>query len=313
MAKYIIINRKKHISLLADHRKDPVAKELLKVGDEVCVCAKCKTVYLKAIWINLKNGTCCSQKLTLSEIPVIEYDNFSKIEKNKKKYRKSYRNRFVFFLLTSIALSVSTFYWHDIYTIEHSRKNNLQQKINILNNNLSQENIKNRMTNEQLISAKTKINNLEKNLNGIKNITLRIGKKKPSIKGGYDSNYLMFFNVKKAIKLKQLFVLPKNKGYTTIELYNNDNKLIDSKSVYFRRSKIKNIIHLNFELKTPGLYYLKKKGDVNLWYDQEDIDYRFYKNDILEITGCSNDTKNYTYQRYYQYYYDIHYSIIAEK
>ena len=35
MSNYITLNRKKHISVLADHRIDPVTKELLKVRSYV--------------------------------------------------------------------------------------------------------------------------------------------------------------------------------------------------------------------------------------------------------------------------------------
>ncbi len=52
-----IINRNDHVEILADHRKDPLIKKLLEVGDEVVICAKCKTVFLKDVWIS-QNGVC---------------------------------------------------------------------------------------------------------------------------------------------------------------------------------------------------------------------------------------------------------------
>ena len=72
----IKINRQTHATLLADHREDPVTKELLKVGDEVCVCAVCKTVYLKVVWTTIMANTCCNQRETLRQIPGMDFSSF---------------------------------------------------------------------------------------------------------------------------------------------------------------------------------------------------------------------------------------------
>jgi len=69
MIHTIILNRKKHAFLLADHRFDPVTKKLLEVGDEVVVCAKCKFVFLKDVWTQTLKGEHCNQKETLNYIP----------------------------------------------------------------------------------------------------------------------------------------------------------------------------------------------------------------------------------------------------
>lgn len=78
MLHIIKIHRQLHASLLADHRVDPITKQLLKVGDEVCVCAICKTVYLKDVWITTLKGECCGQKKTLPKIPGSDYSAFEK-------------------------------------------------------------------------------------------------------------------------------------------------------------------------------------------------------------------------------------------
>ena len=76
----IIINRQKHITLLADHRTDPITKVLLKVGDEVVACAGCKTVFHADVWRSSLNETCCQcgGTQTTDDIPNNENITFSK-------------------------------------------------------------------------------------------------------------------------------------------------------------------------------------------------------------------------------------------
>ncbi len=67
----IRINRNEHESFLADQRTDPVSKELIGVGDEVIVCKKCRTVFLKDVWILHFLNIHCNQSETLPELPNI--------------------------------------------------------------------------------------------------------------------------------------------------------------------------------------------------------------------------------------------------
>ena len=69
----IIVDRNKHESFLADHRKDPYTHQLIEAGDKIVICAKCKTVYLESSW-NIKrhcfiNERNCTSIETLSAIP----------------------------------------------------------------------------------------------------------------------------------------------------------------------------------------------------------------------------------------------------
>ena len=96
----ITLNRNKHESFLADHRKDPLTKDLLQVGDKIVVCANCKTVYLEDTW-NLKkhcfaNPKDCECTETLAEIPLTVT--------NKKNIRKS--KTFVLGSIVLILISV---------------------------------------------------------------------------------------------------------------------------------------------------------------------------------------------------------------
>ncbi|PTX61102.1 TIR domain-containing protein [Kordia periserrulae] len=77
----ITIGRNKHESFLADHRIDPITRQLIRVGDKVVVCEKCKLVFLKETWIVSLNGIHCNQNKTLKELP-LKID-FPKIEIEK--------------------------------------------------------------------------------------------------------------------------------------------------------------------------------------------------------------------------------------
>ncbi|AXG72379.1 hypothetical protein KORDIASMS9_04651 [Kordia sp. SMS9] len=118
MSNTIIINRKKHTSILADHRVDPVTKKLLKVGDEVCVCAVCKTVYLHEVWENTKRGQCCKQTKTLAYIPNTEYGK----KEIPTVITKSYINHFIVSTLIALLFFSLTIYWYSTYNSEHIQK-----------------------------------------------------------------------------------------------------------------------------------------------------------------------------------------------
>lgn len=128
MSNYITLNRKTHISVLADHRIDPVTKELLKVGDEVCACAKCKTIYSRKVWDSVKRKTCCDQNKTLSEIPNTEYINFEKKTDEQEK-KNDYGCAFAFFLITTIGLGIATWYWYDEFLREQRMKESYSSQV----------------------------------------------------------------------------------------------------------------------------------------------------------------------------------------
>jgi hypothetical protein len=66
MVKTILLNRNEHASILADHCRDPVTKKILEVGDEVVICARCRSIFLKCVWEYTLNGIHCGQKETIN-------------------------------------------------------------------------------------------------------------------------------------------------------------------------------------------------------------------------------------------------------
>ncbi|MEM6297678.1 MAG: hypothetical protein AAF740_03210, partial [Bacteroidota bacterium] len=54
--------------LLAQERHDPITGEALKAGDEIVLCAGCKSAFLKDTWLYLEEEH-CGQNETLAEFP----------------------------------------------------------------------------------------------------------------------------------------------------------------------------------------------------------------------------------------------------
>jgi hypothetical protein len=97
----ITIDRKKHASFLADQRTDPISKDLIRAGDRVVICEKCKTVFLKEVWMITLNGTHCGQKGTLKIIPFKDDIIEDKLRKVIRKINHTLHN-FSFELLHTI-------------------------------------------------------------------------------------------------------------------------------------------------------------------------------------------------------------------
>ncbi|WP_299273604.1 hypothetical protein [uncultured Psychroserpens sp.] len=329
MGKSVIINRKRHVSVLADHRLDPVTKQLLKVGDEVCVCSKCKTIYLKDVWVNLKNGKCCHQSSTLSDIPNLEYGT----NPQPVLTSKSFKNSFVFFLLCTVILGSLSVYWYYTYEKEHAKKNRLQyiiktkyigfqDRIDEINKKVDEINSDKKDLKYQLQKEKLTTKRLN---NSLYEVEFNIGKKQGDFRGlsydnnpaGYVSGYKMYFDVKMPIVIKQLSIFPERSGYITLQLFNSNDELVNDlknhqvvalldDSTFDPKPNI--IPSLNFKIEEKGRYYLTVKEDVDLWYDAVEGNYDYCKNGIVEIIGCSSE--GYFYDKdYYAYFYDIKYSL----
>jgi len=106
MSNFIRLDRRKHESFLADHCYDPTTKELLKVGDEICICAHCKSPHLKSVWLSAKLCPSCrnESRKTLTEIPnTRSLNNFSKrIETKPPVVQSTYKGYIILFLIMSI-------------------------------------------------------------------------------------------------------------------------------------------------------------------------------------------------------------------
>lgn len=77
-----IIGTKLHQSFLAEQRKCGATHELLKAGDRIVFCAKCKSAFLEDGW-RMARGVHCDQNETLKKFP--ETVNTSTILKSKIK------------------------------------------------------------------------------------------------------------------------------------------------------------------------------------------------------------------------------------
>lgn len=289
MSNYITLNRKKHISVLADHRIDPVTKELLKVGDEVCACAECKTIYSRKVWDSVKRKTCCDQNKTLAEIPNTEYIDFEK--KTDEQVKKSdYGCAFAFFLITTIGLGIATWYYYTSY----EEKRSLNEILYRSNNSLQKEK-----------------KYVERKLNEVSNFDFRVGKKNAKGDGGYANTWFMFFSNKTPIILKHLYVQPKKVGYITIKLYDLNKNLIESKRQYLSYPESFNKVDLNFKILKAGTYYLSYDGKMSLWYNHSNNEaYKQYNDDVLKITGCNSNKRNVNRREHYLYFYDLNYSLL---
>ncbi|MEM6298405.1 MAG: hypothetical protein AAF740_06925 [Bacteroidota bacterium] len=60
-----------HREFLEEERNDPITGEILEAGDEVVVCASCKSAFLKDSWEYLGKRH-CGQSRTLREIPIFK-------------------------------------------------------------------------------------------------------------------------------------------------------------------------------------------------------------------------------------------------
>ncbi|PTX61110.1 hypothetical protein C8N46_105266 [Kordia periserrulae] len=316
MSNSIIINRVKHPSILADHRVDPVTKKLLKVGDEVCVCAVCKTVYLKDVWKNTMKGKCCKQTKTLLCIPNTEYG----VKETPPVIEKSYKTHFLFFLLATFLFLGLIIYWYNLYNNEHIQKQNLYFDIKKLSEKNRDKNKEygNKIDslekeNNNLKNSKKSLDSVLNRLNNISKSTFCIGKNiHETNSDSYDQNYLMFLKTYVSLKIDNLYVKPNQNDYLIIELYNEFNVLIDSIEVYVKSNIGWNKIDVNFEIPNPGVYYLKRTGNVPLFYDKVSGNYDSCVDSNIKILGCSNSINEYYKREYYQYYYDIHYSLLTE-
>ena len=133
MINKIIINRNEHISFLADHRKCPVSRKFLTVGDSVVVCAKCQLVFLEGAWVNTMKGIHCNQKKTL---PYIPFESIVELKPNsKQKKRSTIPHWIVIIILGSIIYTNVEAYFR--YKNDAAKSYRLQQLNSKLNSQIN--------------------------------------------------------------------------------------------------------------------------------------------------------------------------------
>ncbi len=335
MSNSIIISRSKHLSLLADHRTDPITKKLLEVGDEVCVCAKCKTVYLKDVWVNTKRNNCCDQSLTLKEIPNATIIDFKKEKRSSKVSKKSYKGIFVFFFLTTIVACVACYYLYtehkkaqgrysiyyeqqqqqkqqqqqqDEFAATHYDKNKLDSTITSLTNYISvlkgekielerRLKISSQGLKRSVIEVETKSDVLSSDIYiaGIKYEEIE----NYSIDYSKDKSKIRF-TVHQPIYLKSVKIEAASEGFMTAFIYNTKGKLICQ--VY--NGSIKDGLGtLNFNyMINRGEYYITHEGNVNLTFISDFNNYPISDN-VISIKGPKN--KNEHYMNFFEWTYQV--------
>lgn len=144
---------------MADHRKDPVAKELFSVGDRVVVCANCKTVYLESSW-KIK-GHCfvnqrkCEEKNTLSEIPgektiqklnnKAQYNSLASYYSEYKKTEKKailYKKWIITLCIFSVLLILAIIYYNNTNQTLLNENSYIQNQIQTMEKDKKALNIK---------------------------------------------------------------------------------------------------------------------------------------------------------------------------
>lgn len=307
----IRINRQKHAALLADHTKDPVTRRLFVPGDEVVVCAKCKIVYLKDVWISSKRSTCCGQSDTASEIPFTEYSTINKsIAKNENKevrvITRHYPGVAIFLGICSVVTFILFFIWKDKYNNETDKVKSLKSQItgaNNRNNSMSAD-LKNLNTNYSTLYSKYE--NLRNYVSGFSflagmRLTERLNYN--YVFGSYDEK--VYFTVNSPIFLKTMKVDAKGNGYLKVRIYTVDGTLI-AEALNDEIRDGEDLLVFNQNLST-GAYYIIHEGNTDLCYINNFGRYPIESNGLVSITGTSSsDTA------YYFYYYDWDYSISME-
>lgn len=67
------LDAKRHRAFLAENRKDPLTRELLRAGDQIVICAECKSAWLADSW-RLNNEHCtCGCFGTSREMPTLQF------------------------------------------------------------------------------------------------------------------------------------------------------------------------------------------------------------------------------------------------
>ncbi|WP_338815756.1 hypothetical protein V9L05_22390 (plasmid) [Bernardetia sp. Wsw4-3y2] len=64
-----ILQKEKHQDFLKQERIDPITGDILQEGDEIVICASCKSAFLVDSWEYMDRKH-CQQKLTLKKIPI---------------------------------------------------------------------------------------------------------------------------------------------------------------------------------------------------------------------------------------------------
>ncbi len=309
----IALNRNKHESFLADHRKDPYTGELLEVGDKIVICAKCKTAYLESSW--KVKGKCyanpkqCDSKETLREIPNENITTLDGKTTTKTKVVVEKKKTFPFGWIVAIILGIiilSNLEPYNKFKQEASLVPSLKSKISTYKS--ENDNAEKKFLNMALkySSLSTKYNLLKNTVSDLKfiaGLSYQERKSKDYNFGNYAEK--VFFEVKYPIKLSSMKVDAKGTGYLIGKIYTKDGNFVGEAI----NNEITNgIEYLNFNIVLEaGEYYITHEGNTDLLYNSNYNPYPILSNGIIEITGTS-----YNENTFYMYYYDWQISLFID-
>lgn len=144
-----------------------------------------------------------------------------------------------------------------------------------------------------------------------------VGASRTNSNNSYDSNYVMWLNVKQPLKINSFYVMANVNGNIELGLYDAESQLISSFSATVLKNKFKKLYPSDFLISKPGFYYLAivKSKEVSLSYHRaSSTEYDHFKEGGLEITGCTpqgdNSESARNSQNWYEYFYDISYNLI---
>lgn len=297
------LNRNKHESFLADHRKDPYTKELLKTGDRIVICANCKTAYLESSW-NAK-GHCfaipknCESSSTLRAVPnersINNLDGINLAQPRKRSSPLGW--------IASILLIVVLIAYYHTYV-------NDQERIKDLRNDLKSaqaDNVTLGSANARLLSENAALAADAEELGGIlSNVEIEVGfPSDMSQSDSFDDDWKLFFSVYKPITLNSLKVCSENNGKIKLQVYNLGNELVAETVDYYLYKGEKEWHRLTTDLSlAAGNYYMTFEGDTDLKYDGAGKPkYPYAVQGIVEITGSDSQSNRFN-TAYYQYFYD---------
>ena len=307
----IRINRQKHAALLADHTKDPVTRRLFVAGDEVVVCAKCKIVYLKDVWISSKRSTCCGQSGTASEISFSEFSTINRSTTRSKSedvrvITRYYPGVAIFFAICTIVTLVLFFKSKQKYNDEKDKVKSLEDQVSGANNRTNSMSTDLKNLNSNYTTLNTKYESLKNFVSGFSFVTgIRYNDRVNYnyVFGNYTEK--VFFTVNSPIFLKSMKVDAKGSGFLKGKIYTVDGTLIAG-AVNNEITDGEELLVFNQNL-TAGNYYITHEGNIDLCYIDNFGRYPITSNGLISITGT-----NLTDGAYYFYYYDWDYTISME-
>lgn len=216
--------------------------------------------------------------------------------------KRKYSSSIFFMLITMLVLSSLLFYSFIHKSSEYE---------NVLSEKISKE--------RELKKYISKYDSLQSNYYSCRRALASehiIGASRMNSNKSWDSNYVMWLNTKRPLKINSFYVMANVDGNVVLGLYDAKSQLISSFSATVLGRRFKKLYPSDFIIERPGFYYLAivKSNGVSLSYHRtSSVEYDHFKEGALEITGCypkgNNGEAARKSQDWYEYFYDINYSI----